>query len=51
MQQFKLFEGYLDHEWLAISDVQVSEFATALRDFWTAFPELLYWKPPQGRTA
>jgi hypothetical protein len=51
MRQFKLFEGYLDHEWLAVSDTQVAEFAAALRDFWLAFPELLYWKSSQSSSA
>jgi hypothetical protein len=51
MRQFKLFEGYLDYEHLSVSDAQVTEFAAALRDFWTAFPELLYWKSPESRTA
>jgi hypothetical protein len=50
MRQFKFFEGYLDYEHLSVSDAQVREFAAALKDFWTAFPELLYWKSHQNGT-
>jgi hypothetical protein len=46
IRAFKFFDGHLDHEWLEVSDTQVSEFAAALREFWTAFPELLYWQTP-----
>lgn len=44
MRDFKIFDGHLDHEWLEVSDQQVSEFASAIREFWTTFPELLYWQ-------
>ncbi|MFK4502861.1 hypothetical protein ABIF86_007152 [Bradyrhizobium japonicum] len=46
MRAFKFFDGHLDHEWLEASDGQASEFATAIREFWATFPELLYWQRP-----
>jgi hypothetical protein len=38
--------GFVDHEWLSISEEQFEELAQALRLFWEAFPERLFLKPP-----
>jgi hypothetical protein len=41
-----LAPGYLDHEWLSISEPQFDEIADALRQFWVEFPERLYLDRP-----
>ncbi len=46
-----LASGFVDHEWLSISEEQFEEIANALRSFWEAFPERLYFRGLPGEVS